>query len=194
MSPYELHWDKHAEWWWRCWLVVQHTCPTIPKHQHRDGHRLSQWKSSAPWTKEERLRGRKRGIAGARRRLFRVVRVETFHHRPFVSQPCRTFGPSWGSCRWYGFQCSVRSSRLQHICVFSHQCEIVQYDGRLMLKQDWYDLGEFFLTDVINLLYHLPHIYRANRCFMRKLYNRSVLVIQGIYIKTPYLELSVTGW
>lgn len=35
-----------------------------------------------------------------------------------------------------GFQFSVRSSRLQHICVFSHQCEIVQYDGRLMLKQD----------------------------------------------------------
>lgn len=26
--------------------------------------------------------------------------------------------------------------RLQHICVCSHQCVIVQYDGRLMLKQD----------------------------------------------------------
>lgn len=81
--------------------------------------------------------------AGTRCRLFHVVHVdsrvsETFHHRPFVSQPCRTLGPSWGSWRWCDFQCSARSSRLQHICVFSHQCEIVQYDGCLMLKQDWY--------------------------------------------------------
>lgn len=63
---------------------------------------------------------------------------ETFHHRPFVSQPCRTLGLSGGSRCWFDFQHGVGSSRLQHICVFSHQCVIVQYDGCLMLKQDRY--------------------------------------------------------
>lgn len=88
------------------------------------------------WHKMQALPCRTCGFKGSAR---------PFHHRPFVSQPCRTLGTRRGSWRWFDFQCSVRSSRLQHICVFSHQCEIVQYDGRLMLKQDWYyDLGRIF--------------------------------------------------
>lgn len=71
---------------------------------------------------------------------------ETFHHRPFCFSALQD---SWTEQRLpasrRGFQLSAGSSRLQHICVFSHQCEIVQYDGRLMLKQDWYyDLGRIF--------------------------------------------------
>lgn len=79
--------------------------------------------------------------------------------------PCRTRGLYWRSARPFivallflslaglldwtetpGVGGSSRKKKLnQHICVFSHQCEIVQYDGCLMLKQDWYyDLGRVF--------------------------------------------------
>lgn len=97
--------------------------------------------------------------AGTRCRLFHVVHVDlrgrrTFHHRPFVSQPCRTLGLSRGSlCRFY-FQHGIGSSRLQHICVFNHQCVIVQYDGCLMLKQDrYYDLGRILFLPMVSIFY-----------------------------------------
>jgi len=53
----------------------------------------------------------------------------------------------WAEAPGAGLTSSAASGpqRLQHICVFNHQCEIVQYDGCLMLKQDWYcDLGRDF--------------------------------------------------
>lgn len=166
---------------------LQHSA-LIPKHQHQVEHRLLHRKSSALWEKQWVENTRRRRTlhssqmaqdAGSSMSYMRIQGVgKTFHHRPFVSQPCRTLGPSRGSWRRLDFLFGVRSSRLQHICVFSHQCVIVQYDGRLMLKQDWYyDLGRIFLTNVSKLLYHL-HICRAYRCFM---YEKSVLVIQGIY-------------
>lgn len=137
---------------------LQHSA-LIPKHQHRDKHRLSHRKSSALGKCWVEMWGGWRWGDTNPHLLFQLAQdagssmsymwirgvSETFHHRPFVSQPCRTLGPSRGSWRWYDFHFSVRSSRLQHICVFSHQCEIVQYDGCLMLKQDWYyDLGRIF--------------------------------------------------
>lgn len=169
----------------------------LPKHQHQDEHRLLHRKSSALWEEKKKKcwmgqdealgRNRPPFSAGTRCRLFHVVHVdlrvgEAFHHRPFVSQPCRTLGLSRGSRCWFDFQHGIGSSRLQHICVFSHQCVLVQYDGCLMLKQDrYYDIRQnFFLTNGFNLLYHLPHMCRADRCFMRIFYDKSVLVIQGI--------------
>lgn len=149
---------------------VQHSA-LIPKHQHQDEHRLSQWKSSALWNKcWVELQGSKRKnnipsqlAQDAGSSMLHVwIRglSETFHHHPFVSQPCRTLGPSRGSWLWYDFQYNVRSSRLQHICVFSHQCEIVQYDGRLMLKQDWYyDLGESFFLPMFQNFYTIFLIF-----------------------------------
>lgn len=43
-----------------------------------------------------------------------------------------------------------------------------------------------FLTNGSNLLYHLPHMCRAYRCFMRIFYDRSVLVIQRICLLEIY--------
>lgn len=136
----------------------------LPKHQHQDEHRLLHRKSSALWEKcwmgKYEASGRNRPLsAGTRCRLFHVVHVDlgvgkTFHHRPFVSQPCRTLGLSRGSRCWFDFQHGIGSSRLQHICVFSHQCVIVQYDGCLMLKQDrYYDLGRIFFLPMVSIFY-----------------------------------------
>lgn len=78
--------------------------------------------------------------ADIRCRLFHVVHVDRGLMRSFIVAVLFLSLAgllSRGSCHWYDF-CCVRSSKLQHICVFSHQCEIVQYDGRLMLKQDQY--------------------------------------------------------
>lgn len=88
--------------------------------------------------------------AGTRCRLFHVVHVDSRGQRDLSSSPIcfSALQVSWTEQRlltliWLPFD--VRYSRLQHICVFSHQCVIVQYDGCLMLKQDWYyDFGRIF--------------------------------------------------
>lgn len=117
-------------------------------------------KKNAGWGRMRRWgRNRPPFSAGTRCRLFHVVHVdlrvgEAFHHRPFVSQPCRTLGLSRGSRCWFDFQHGIGSSRLQHICVFSHQCVLVQYDGCLMLKQDrYYDLGRIFFLPMVSIFY-----------------------------------------
>lgn len=139
-----------------CWVVMEVTCPGFY------GILLCYQTPAPGWTRtlareeqctlgkllDEKIRDVGEELppplsAGTRCRLFHVVHVDlrgrkTFHHRPFVSQPCRTLGLSRGSRCWFDFQHGVGSSRLQHICVFSHQCVIVQYDGCLMLKQDRY--------------------------------------------------------
>lgn len=158
VSPYGLHWDKHTEWWCRWWLVK--TCPGFSSillryqntstRMNTDSHKERAVHSEKCWVEMWGGGGyfplQLAQDAGSSMSYMWIQGIsETFHHRPFVSQPCRTLGPSRGSWRWKDFQYSVRSSRLQHICVFSHQCEIVQYDGCLMLKQDWYyDLGRIF--------------------------------------------------
>lgn len=87
---------------------------------------------------------------GTRCRLFHVIHVDSRGQQDPSSSPfCfSALQDSWTEQRlltliWLPFD--VRYSRLQHICVFSHQCVIVQYDGCLMLKQDWYyDFGRIF--------------------------------------------------
>lgn len=152
-----------------CWVVMEVTSwflrmfDLLPKHQHQDEHRLLHRKSSALWGKKcwmgQDGEEPPPFSAGTRCRLFHVVHVdlrvgEAFHHRPFVSQPCRTLGLSRGSRCWFDFQHGIGSSRLQHICVFSHQCVLVQYDGCLMLKQDrYYDLGRIFFLPMVSIFY-----------------------------------------
>lgn len=97
---------------------------------------------------------------GTRCRLFHVVHVDPSgsagpsHHRPpllFLSLaglleraeapggrfPTSNFAVGRGQGS-RGFWCGGGGDtlRLQHICVCSHQCVTVQYDGRLMLKRD----------------------------------------------------------
>lgn len=140
-----------------CWVVMEVTCPgfygILLCYQNTSTRMITDsWPGRAVhsgkiagWENTRRWGGTAPPppSAGTRCRLFHVVHVdlrgrESFHHRPFVSQPCRTLGLSGGSRCWFDFQHGVGSSRLQHISVFSHQCVIVQYDGCLMLKQDRY--------------------------------------------------------
>lgn len=84
--------------------------------------------------------------ASTRCRLFHVEHVDSRVQKGLSSSPfCfSALQDFWTEQEVPGSEMtskfSVRSSKLQHICVFSHQCDIVQYDGRLMLKQDWYNL------------------------------------------------------
>lgn len=136
---------------WISWFLQYSAL--IPKHQHRNEHGLSHGKSSAllgicwidNWHKD----------AGSSMSYMRILKA--FSSSPvFVSQPCRTHG---------------LSRDFNTICVFSHQCVTVQYDGRLMLKQ-WLILWsrQSFFLPVFPNFFTIFHIYRAHRCFMRILY------------------------
>lgn len=47
-----------------------------------------------------------------------------FHHRPFVSQPCRTLGASRGSWRWFDFQHQRRVLKTStHLCFQPSVCK-----------------------------------------------------------------------
>lgn len=106
-----------------------------------------------------------------------------FHHRPYLFLSLAGL-LDWAEAPWRrcDFQCGARSSRLQHILCFppsvwnSAIWWVLDDQARLILSLR----QNFFLPTVSTLLYHLPHIYRAYRCFMSILYNKSVLVIQGI--------------
>lgn len=122
MSPYGLHRDKHTEWWWRCRLATlfpgfssillryQNTSTGTNTDSHTG-------KSSALWEKKKKRWVVSEEVeecfvffhpslsqlaqdAGSSMSYMRIRGVsETFHHRPFVSQPCRTLGASRGSWR-----------------------------------------------------------------------------------------------
>lgn len=95
---------------------LQHSA-SIPKHQHRDEHRLSHRKEQCTlgkktkrWVVSEEVEecfvffhpslSQLAQDAGSSMSYMRIRGVsETFHHRPFVSQPCRTLGASRGSWR-----------------------------------------------------------------------------------------------